>query len=148
MPMSRTTGTRIPRKRGNPPIIVAMNVRDFPIASSKSFKVVCSGGCGEDVWVNKKLKRFSSKLPVLCLDCCTAVLEIPGERFTILSRACQDVMDIFTDDRGACIIPKNWRDVLSARTRAEYLALKATNIYAEGSSFVARARASDTSEQK
>jgi len=138
MSMSRTTGTRIHRKREDLPVIIATNVRDFPIVSSKSIKVVCSGGCGEEVWVSKKLKRIVSKVPVLCLDCCTSYLEIPGERLAIITRACQDVMDVFTDDRGACKIPENWRDVLSERTRDEYLSLKATSIYAEGSSFRAR----------
>lgn len=138
--MGRITGTMIPRKRKNVPVIIAMNVRDFPIVSSNSIKVVCSGGCGEEVWVNKRLERICSKVPVFCLDCGSTYLETSGVGYAIMTRTCSDVMDIFTDERGVCKIPEKWRELLSERVRSEYLALKATSMYAEGSSFVARAR--------
>lgn len=115
MSMSRITGIRIPRKRKNVPLIIATNVRDFPIAYSNSIKVVCSGGCGEEVWVSKRLERISSKVPVFCLDCCTAYLEISGLGYAIMTRTCKDVIDIFTDERGVCKIPESWRALLNAR---------------------------------
>ncbi len=110
--MSRITGLSITRKRKNVPVIIAMNVRDFSLVSSKSFKVVCSGGCGEEVWVNKRLERISSKVPVFCLDCCTAYLETSGVGYAFMTRACRDIIDKFTDERGVCKIPENWRDYI------------------------------------
>ncbi len=112
MSMNRITDLSITRKRKNMPVIIAKNVRDFPIVSSKSIKVVCSGGCGEEVWVDKRLERISSKVPVFCLDCCTAYLETSGRGHIFMTRACRDIIEKFTDERGVCKIPENWRDYI------------------------------------
>lgn len=48
---------------------VTMKVKDMPSNPIPSVKLICSGGCGEKVWVDKNLERIGSKLPVLCLEC-------------------------------------------------------------------------------
>jgi len=114
MSMSKIKFKRFLRKMKKLPVIITTTVKDFPIVSSNSIKVVCSGGCGEEVWVNKKLERLLSMVPVLCLDCGIPYLETSGEGFAITSRICSDIMYKFTDERGVCKIPENWRDLLRA----------------------------------
>ncbi len=50
-------------------IVVSMKVKDMPTNPIPSVKLMCSGGCGEEVWVDKKLERLWSKVPVLCMEC-------------------------------------------------------------------------------
>lgn len=49
--------------------VVTMKVKDMPIAPIPSVKLICSGGCGDEVWVDKNLERLWSKVPVLCMEC-------------------------------------------------------------------------------
>lgn len=49
--------------------VVAMKVKDMPITPIPSVKLTCSGGCDEEVWVDKNLERLWSKVPVLCIEC-------------------------------------------------------------------------------
>jgi len=49
--------------------VVAMKVKEMPITPIPSLKMMCSGGCGEYVWVDKNLERLWSKFPVLCMEC-------------------------------------------------------------------------------
>ncbi|MCK4696702.1 MAG: hypothetical protein KAT53_00195 [Dehalococcoidia bacterium] len=49
--------------------VVAMKVKDMPTNPIPSVKLICSGGCGDEVWVDKNLERLWSKLPVLCMEC-------------------------------------------------------------------------------
>jgi len=49
--------------------VVAMKVKDMPNNPIPSVKLMCSGGCGDEVWVDKNLERLWSKLPVLCVEC-------------------------------------------------------------------------------
>ncbi len=50
-------------------IVVSMKVKDMPTNPIPSVKLMCSGGCGDEVWVDKKLERLWSKVPVLCMEC-------------------------------------------------------------------------------
>ncbi len=50
-------------------IVVSMKVKDMPTNPISSVKLICSGGCGDEVWVDKKLERLWSKVPVLCMEC-------------------------------------------------------------------------------
>ncbi len=36
---------------------------------------MCSGGCGDEVWVDKNLERLWSEVPVLCMDCAVKAME-------------------------------------------------------------------------
>jgi len=40
--------------------VVSMKVKDMPINPIPSMKLMCSGGCGDEVWVDKKLERLWS----------------------------------------------------------------------------------------
>ena len=50
-------------------IVVSMKVKDMPTNPIPSVKLMCSGGCGDEVWVDKKLEKLWSKVPVLCMEC-------------------------------------------------------------------------------
>ena len=54
---------------GEETFYVSMKVNDMPINPIPSVKLMCSGGCGDEVWVDKRLERLWSKFPVLCLEC-------------------------------------------------------------------------------
>ena len=49
--------------------IVSMKVKDMPNNPIPSLKMMCSGGCGEEIWLDKNLERLWSKMPVLCMEC-------------------------------------------------------------------------------
>lgn len=49
--------------------VVTMKVKDMPNNPIPSAKMICSGGCGDEVWVDKNLERLWSKVPVLCMEC-------------------------------------------------------------------------------
>ena len=48
---------------------ITMKVKDMPTTPIPSVKLVCSGGCGEEVWLDENLEKIWSKMPVLCIDC-------------------------------------------------------------------------------
>ena len=56
-------------------IVVSMKVKDMPINPIPSVKLLCSGGCGDKVWVDKKLEKLWSKVPVLCMECALEKME-------------------------------------------------------------------------
>jgi len=49
--------------------IVSMKVKDMPNNPIPSLKMICSGGCGDEIWADKNLERLWSKLPILCMEC-------------------------------------------------------------------------------
>jgi len=49
--------------------VVSMKVKDMPNNPIPSVKLICSGGCGDEVWADKNLERLWSKFPVLCMEC-------------------------------------------------------------------------------
>ena len=49
--------------------VVSMKVKDMPNNPIPSAKLMCSGECGDEVWVDKNLERLWSKVPVLCMNC-------------------------------------------------------------------------------
>ncbi len=63
--------------------VVTMAVKDMPINPIPSVKLICSGGCGEEVWVDKNLERLWSKLPVLCLECALIKMDFNKDSFFV-----------------------------------------------------------------
>lgn len=53
----------------------SMKVKDMPINPIPSVKLICSGGCGDEVWVDKAVERIWSKVPVLCMECALKKME-------------------------------------------------------------------------
>ncbi len=49
--------------------IVSMKVRYMPNNPIPSLKKMCSGGCGDEVWLDKNLEKLWSKFPILCMEC-------------------------------------------------------------------------------
>jgi len=49
--------------------IVSMKVKYMPNNPIPSVKMICSGGCGDEVWADKNLERIWSKFPILCMEC-------------------------------------------------------------------------------
>ena len=103
--MSKVFGIR-------PEVYITLKADDdlrFP----NNIKMVCSGGCGDEVWVNEKWKRIISKIPVLCLDCGNIYLETNKDPTgVIVTRRVKEIMYKFTDENGVCLIPNNWREIL------------------------------------
>lgn len=62
---------------------IALRVKDMPIPPIPCFKLVCSGGCGEEVWVDKNTERIWSKVPVLCMDCAMKSMESGKEELRL-----------------------------------------------------------------
>jgi len=54
---------------------ITMKVKDMPTTPIPSVKLVCSGVCGEDVWLDENLEKIWSKMPVLCMDCAMKAME-------------------------------------------------------------------------
>jgi len=50
-------------------LIVSMKIKYMPNNPIPSVKMTCSGGCGDEVWVDKNLEKLWSKFPVLCMEC-------------------------------------------------------------------------------
>ena len=76
-------------------IVVSMKVKDMPINPIPSVKLLCSGGCGDKVWVDKKLERLWSKVPVLCMECALEKMESTMEdiSFAIAPESIDSLME-------------------------------------------------------
>ncbi len=64
-------------------IYVTLKVKDFPDNPVPSVQNLCSGGCGDMVWVDKKLEYVWSKIPVLCLECALKQMDALDEDISI-----------------------------------------------------------------
>jgi len=73
---------------------VTMKVKAMPINPIPSVKLICSGRCGEEVWVDKNLERLWSKLPVLCLECALTAMESDTEEveFVLAPKSIESLM--------------------------------------------------------
>ena len=71
---------------------VGMPVRDMGISPIPSVKLVCSGGCGEEVWVDKKLERLWSTVPVLCLECALGIMDFNRDTFSVAPETIESLM--------------------------------------------------------
>ena len=74
--------------------VVSMKVKDMPNNPIPSVKLVCSGGCGDEVWVDKNLERLWSKVPVLCMECALKKMESSMEdiSFSIAPESIESLM--------------------------------------------------------
>jgi hypothetical protein len=56
---------------------------------------MCSGGCGDEVWVDKKLERLWSKVPVLCMGCALEKMgsSMEGISFDIAPESIESLME-------------------------------------------------------
>ena len=80
---------------------VAMKVKDMPKTPIPSVKIICSGGCSEEVWVDKNTERIWSEVPVICMGCAFKKIESDrrGISFSIAPESIEVLMK-FTMDRG------------------------------------------------
>jgi len=74
-------------------IVVTMKVKDMPINPIPSVKVICSGGCGEEVWVDKNLERLWSNVPVLCLECALIKIDFNRDSFFVAPESIESLMN-------------------------------------------------------
>lgn len=65
-------------------LYVAMRVKDMPTPPIPCIKLVCSGGCGEEVWVDKNVERIWSKVPVLCMNCSVKAMDSSKEEVDLV----------------------------------------------------------------
>ncbi len=72
---------------------VALRAAQMQVPPIPSVKLICSGGCGEEVWVDKNLERLWSKLPVLCLKCALVKLEAEGGTFAVAPETIKSMME-------------------------------------------------------
>ncbi len=72
--------------------VVTMTVKDMPINPIPSVKLICSGGCGEEVWVDKNLERLWSKVPVLCLECALIKMDFNRDSFFVAPESIESLM--------------------------------------------------------
>ena len=64
-------------------IYVSLKVKDFPDNPVPSVQKLCAGGCGDMVWVDKKLEHTWSKIPILCLECALIQMDALDEDIEI-----------------------------------------------------------------
>ena len=60
-----------------------MKVRQFKKNPVPSVQKLCSGGCGDMVWVDKKLEYVWSKIPILCMECALIQMDALDEDIEI-----------------------------------------------------------------
>ncbi len=66
-----------------PEVYVSMKVKEFKKNPVPSVQKLCSGGCGDMVWLDKKLEYVWSKIPILCLECALIEMDALDEDITI-----------------------------------------------------------------
>ena len=71
---------------------VALRAAQMQVPPIPSVKLVCSD-CGESVWVDKKVERLWSTLPVLCLKCALVKLEAEGGTFAVAPETIESMME-------------------------------------------------------
>ena len=77
---------------------VAMKVEEMPITPIPSVKMLCSGGCGEEVWVDKKLERLWSTVPVLCLECALMIMDVHRDSFAVAPESIVTLMQFMINN--------------------------------------------------
>lgn len=64
-------------------VYVSMKVRQFKENPVPSVQKLCSGGCGDMVWVDKKTEYVWSKIPILCMECALIQMDALDEDIEI-----------------------------------------------------------------
>ncbi len=72
---------------------VALKAKEMPISSIPSVKLMCTGGCGEEVWVDNNLERLWSKMPVLCLECALIKMDFNRDSFFVAPESIASLMN-------------------------------------------------------
>ena len=72
--------------------VVAMKVKEMPTTPIPSVKLICSGGCGDEVWVDKNLERLWSTVPVLCLECALIKMDFDRDSFFVAPESIDSLM--------------------------------------------------------
>ena len=62
---------------------VAFKVKDMPVPLVDCVKRMCSGGCGDEVWVDKKAESVWSRMSVLCKECALELIG-SGDGFEVI----------------------------------------------------------------
>ncbi len=71
---------------------VARKAKEIPKPRIPSVKLMCSGGCGEAVWVDKNTERLWSKVPVLCLECALIKIDVNRDSFFVAPESIESLM--------------------------------------------------------
>lgn len=74
---------------------VALKVKAMPISRIPSVKLMCSGGCGDEVWLDRKLERIWSKVPVLCMECALEKIDFNIASFALAPESIESLMEFF-----------------------------------------------------
>ena len=64
-------------------VYVSMKVKNFKENLVPSVQKLCTGGCGDMVWVDKKTEYMWSKIPIICLECALIEMDALDEDITI-----------------------------------------------------------------
>ncbi len=72
--------------------VVTMKVKEMQINPIPSVKLMCSGGCGDEVWVDKNLVRLWSTVPVLCLECALMIMDVDRDSFAVAPESIETLM--------------------------------------------------------
>ncbi len=80
-------------------IYVSMKVREIGIPQVPSVKLMCTGGCGEEVWVDKRLERLWSTVPVLCLECALGIMDVNRDTFSVAPETIESLMAFMIANR-------------------------------------------------
>ena len=64
-------------------VYVSLKVKKFKENPVPSVQKLCTGGCGDMVWVDKKTEYAWSKIPILCLECALIEMDALDEDVTI-----------------------------------------------------------------
>ncbi len=72
---------------------VALRAAQMQVPPIPSVKLVCSD-CGESVWVDKKVERLWSKLPVLCLECALIKMDFNRDSFFVAPESIDSLMKV------------------------------------------------------
>lgn len=73
---------------------ISMKVKKFKKNPVPSIQKLCTGGCGDMVWADKKLEYMWSKIPILCLECALEKMDETNEEVTasILPESIESLM--------------------------------------------------------
>ncbi len=82
-------------------IYVSLKVDTFKKNPVPSVKKLCAGGCGDMVWVDKKLEHVWSKIPILCMECALIQMDALDEdiEITVLPESLESLMEYYLENK-------------------------------------------------
>ena len=82
-------------------IFTCMKVKDLDEPPVPSVKKICSGGCGDMVWVDNRLEYVWSNVPILCLDCSIEkwLSSIEKTSFHVLPESLESLFQYYLEKR-------------------------------------------------